>query len=66
MVTDKELREAIEYHKGHYLSQTSTRSIFETYLCGHFHSYPKGVRPILHRMKELGLVREKNGMVEIL
>lgn len=66
MATDKELRESIEWYKDYYRSKTTTKSIFETYLCGYFNSYPKGVKPIIDRMKELGLVMVKQGTVEIL
>lgn len=65
MATDKELRESIEWYKDYYRSKTTTKSIFETYLCGYFHSYTKGVRPLIDRMKELGLVKMKQGMVEV-
>jgi hypothetical protein len=64
-VTDEELRESIAWYKDYYRSKTTNKSIFETYLCGYFHSYPKGVRPIIDRMKELGLVKMKQGMVEV-
>ena len=66
MITDEELRESLRWYRNHYGAVLKTRSVFETWVIGHFRSYPKAAREITERMVELELIQINNGMVEIL
>ena len=66
MITDEELRKALQWYVGRNCRKPTERSVFETWVIGHFHSYPKAAREITERMVELELVKVRKGIVEIL
>lgn len=65
MTSDSELKEAIRFHNQHYGDKEVPKSVFETFLCGHFHTYPRAAREIMELMSEKELVVVKKGMVHI-
>ena len=65
MVTDEEIRKSLKWYIGYRGKKPVARSVFETWVIGHFHSFPKAARDITERMVELELVKIKKGIVEI-
>ena len=62
-MNDEALHQAIKWYKQRYGKGETTQNIFETYLCGYFHTYPRNARFILHEMENLGLISVFKGNV---
>jgi len=65
-MTDKELKEAVEWHKGHYHIKECSRSAFLTYLGGFFHTFPRRAKFLMEEMENLGLISVSAQNVTIL
>lgn len=66
MITDEELKKSLRWYLDYYGKRTTAKPVFETWLIGRFHTYPKAAREILEKMIELELVKVVHGMVKIL
>ncbi len=65
-MTDKELKEAVEFFKEHYQKKATSRSKFETFICGAFRTYPRNARFIMEEMENVGLICVSRQNVTIL
>jgi len=65
MTNFNDMVEAVNFFKFQYGDVESTESAFITFLCGHFHSYPKAMNDVLKEMMNAGLVSVKDGMVKV-
>jgi len=64
-MSDTELIEGVKWWKHHYRKTEVTKSCFETFVCGHFHTYPKRARYIAEEMQQLGLISIHKGIVKV-
>lgn len=64
-MTDNELREFCQWYKHHFGQHEDTESVFVTCMCGHFHSCPKAMQPMLKRMVALGLIKRDKEKITI-
>lgn len=55
-MTDKELKEAVEFFKEHYQKKATSKSKFETFVIGFFHTFPRNARFIMEEMENVGLI----------
>lgn len=62
-MNDEQLKEAVEFFKEHYGQNGTSKSKFETFLCGHFHTYPRNARFIMQEMENIGLISVFKGNV---
>lgn len=62
---DIELSEAVKWYIERYGKRETTQNVFETYLCGYFHTYPRNARFILHELENLGLISVFKGNVRV-
>ena len=62
-MTDEQLKEAVEYFKEHYQQNGTSKSKFEVYICGYFHTYPKHARFIIEEMENIGIISVSKGNV---
>ena len=62
-MTDIELSEAVRWYKERYGKGETTQNVFETYLCGFFHTYPRNARFLLHEMENIGIISVSKGNV---
>jgi len=64
-MTDTELSQAIRWYIGHYEKKETSKSCFETFVCGHFHTYPRNARFIMQEMENIGLISVSKGIVRM-
>ena len=62
-MTDEQLKEAVEYFKEHYQKNGTSKSKFEVYICGYFHTFPSQARFIIEEMENIGLISVSKGNV---
>ena len=64
-ITDNDLREFCRWYRHHYGKREDAESVFVTCLCGHFHSYPKAMKEVVKRMRDLSLIAEIDKTITI-
>lgn len=62
-MTDEQLKEAVEYFKEHYQKNGTSKSKFEVYICGYFHTFPRHARYIIEEMENIGIISVSKGNV---
>lgn len=62
-MTDEQLKEAVEYFTKHYQKNGTSKSKFEVYICGYFHTYPRHARFIIEEMENIGIISVSKGNV---
>ena len=62
-MTDEQLKEAVEFFKAHHNKNGTSKSKFETFLCGYFHTYPRNTLFIMQEMENIGLISVSKGNV---
>ena len=55
-MTDTELSQAVRWFVDHYEKKETSKSCFETWICGHFHTYPRNAQFIMQEMENIGLI----------
>jgi hypothetical protein len=64
-MTDKELIAAVNWYKHHHGGKPVEKSVFTTFICGHFHTFPRRATEIMDDMKDLGLINSHKGIVTL-
>ena len=62
-MTDEQLKEAVEFFTEHHQKNGTSKSKFETFICGYFHTFPRQARFIIEEMKNIGLISVSKGNV---
>ncbi len=63
-MTKEELKDLVVVFVERFGSCPVAKSIFNTWLCGHCHTFPKRASDIIDDMRFYNLIRLKKGMVE--
>jgi len=64
-ITDNDLRGVCRWYCHHYGKREDVKSVFVTCLCGHFHRYPKAMKEVVKRMRDLSLIAEIDKTIAI-
>jgi len=62
-MTYEELKDAVRWYKQRHGSTPVERSVFTTFICGYFHTYPRNASFILKEMQECDLITITKGKV---
>lgn len=65
-MTDDKLRECVAWYIRHHGRKETDVTVFETFVCGHFRTFPREAREIRRELQDLGLVSVSDGKVVIL
>ena len=64
-MTDTELSQAVGWYIGRRGKKETTKSCFETFVCGYFSTYPRNARFIMQEMENIGLISVSKGIVRM-
>ena len=64
-MNDEQLKEAVELFKDRHNKNGTSKSKFETFVCGYFHTYPRNALFIMEEMKNIGLISVSKGNVSM-
>lgn len=62
-MSDQQLKDAVEFFKEQQHKNGTSKSKFETFICGYFHTYPRNARFIMEEMEYIGLISVSKGNV---
>ena len=65
-MSDEKLRECVAWYIRHHGRKETDVGEFETYLCGHFRTFPREAREIRNEMRDLELISIEGRKVIIL
>ena len=64
-MTMEEYKDALQFVVSYLKRGEMAESVFLTYLCGHFKTYPKKAKVIMADMEKQGMIKRESGIVTI-